>query len=326
MAVVTSSDLKIKQDLLYGSFYERILDKTNIFNQDSLGCINLSSSVLTPGFLQEQAFLKNFDAGVASDRDPDSVADGTEYDVSEDSTNKFKIFRKLGILAWLESAYYLKGVSPEQRSLRIGERMADLVLHYFVQLSIAALTTCIEKNSSAVVAVAGALNHKNILELLRLRGDNFGRGRLLVMDSKAYLDLVGQSIDLKVNDPTSLAIRTGTTSTFGIPTLVLDNDDLRVLTSNVRSHTKVLLLNQGAISIEQGPIRQVNERKGGGENIKQTWQGEYDADVEVDGFAWSSAEGDRKPNLAALRTAGKWTWKFANVHDGPGYRAQFTDS
>lgn len=324
MAVVTSSDLKIKEELIYGSFYERILDKTNIFNQDSLNCINLSSSVLTPGFLEEQSFLKNFDEAVSGDRDPDSVADGTEYDVTEDATNKFKVFRRLGIIAWLESAYYIKGISPEERSLKIGERMADFVLKYFVQLSVAALTTCIEKNSDAIVAVSGALNHKNLLSLLRLKQDNFARGRLLVMDSKAYYDLVGQTIDLKINDPTTLAIRTGTTSTFGIPVLVLDNDDLKVVASNVRTNTKVLLLNEGAISIEQGPIRQLSDRVSGGENIKQTWQAEYDADVSIDGFAWSSATGDRKPNLSALRTPAKWTYKFASHHDGPGYRAQFT--
>lgn len=326
MAEVQTSNLKIKEDLVYGSFYERIKNKLAIFNNDSLGCISLSSKVLTPGFLEETSFLKNFDAAVAADRDPDSTAALTEHAVSEGSTNKFKVFRRLGPIAWLESAFYIKGISPEQRSLKIGERAADFAMHYFVQLAIASLTTTIEKNSSAVVAVSGPLTHKNLLRLLRLRADDFSRGSLLVMDSTSYFDLVGQSIDLKVNDPTTLAIRAAQTATFNIPVLVLDNDDLSVIASNARTHSKVLLLNQGAITIDQGPIRQAAERKTGGENIKQVWQSEYDADVQVLGFSWSSLEADRKPSLGDLRTPSKWSYAYASVHDGPGYRAQFTAS
>lgn len=326
MAFVKSSDLQIREELVYGSFFERIKDKLDIFNANSRGCINLVSTVLDPGYLSKQSFLKNFDAAFRSKRDPDSQAEKTALNVTEDNTNKVKAFGFLGPVNWNESAYILKGQSVEQTSLQIGVKAADAVLQEAVESALASLLTCLDDLPSAAKVSntnAASLTYSGLADILAKRGDNLNDGSIWVMDSVSYYKIFKQNISSTVNDLATRVITSAQIGALGLPVLVVDSADLRTDTSNARSHDKVALLRPGAVTIELGNLRQISERKGGQENILRAWQAEWDYFVDVLGFAYSEATGDRKPSLADLRDGAKWAYKYASVKDGPGYLGTF---
>ena len=327
MATVSPADLKIDNAVFYGSFIERIRDNVNVFNADSGGAITLGNSLIETGFFEEETFVKNI-TSLVDRRDVNSESDVDDSKFTEDSVNKFRLSRRAGPIAWSLSSLAIKNAyNSDAVSLFLGQWLADYSLKDMVSTALDCIITAIPKISGVSYnGVSGTvkLTTKNLTHVLQLRKDNFTAGNLWVMDSTSYYNLVrdqittagGSGIDSGEN--TLRMIRGGRPETMGIPTLVIERDDLQTIASNLRTEDKILLLNNGSSSMNQGPYRAANALITGKENLIRRWQVEYDLDSTVKGFLFSST-GTQNPTSAQLKTAGNWTFKYASPLDGPGY-------
>ena len=328
MATTLSSDLEIRPDLVYGSFLETITDKFDVFNAASQGCITLNNDVLSSGFFREESFIKNFDAAFNTKRDPDSTAAVTAIKLTEGKTNEVKLFSRLGPVEWTLSALELKDVDSNYVSNAIGRQIASHVQSGLLKIGVAAVVTVLNKVTGANVTTKATetLDHKNLLKLLALRGDKSDRGRLLVFDSTAYYSRMAPSvIDGKIPGVADQLINSGNVQTAGLPYMLLDNDDLRTVASSARTEDRVLLLNPGAVEIGSGELTQRTDEPVGTDTFKVTWQGEYSSRVKVKGCEYirGASDANKNPDLAGVRMAGRWEYRYASVHDGPGYLGKF---
>ena len=331
MPTTAFSDLKINEELVYGAFIESITDKIDVFNQASLGCITLNNDILGTSFFQEESFIKAFSSSFRSDRDPNSFSNADGAAISEDVVNRFKFFGRLGPIEWGKSVLKdLKGVDENYVSNAIGLEVSKYIMQDLVRRAVAGAYTVVNKITTGAKHTAGAteaLQQETLVDLLALRGDDASRGRLLVMDSTSYYQrLAKQAIKDKIPGVADQMVNAGVIQTSGVPFLVLDNDDLRTITSNNRSHDRVLLLNEGAVELSVSDLDQRMDEPVNTESFKVVWQGEYAAQMKVKGAEYlkGAADADQgsvnaNPSLASLRTAANWSYKYASAHDGPGY-------
>lgn len=323
MATTLATDLQIREDLIYGSFYESLQNKINIFNQDSQGCITMSSEALSPGYVAQESFLKNFGSDFIKDRDPVSLADATALKSTEGQYNKHRFAKKFGPVSALESSFIIKGGGTPNSIdyLRVGERATEFLLNSVKDRAIAMLATTItDVGATAIHTSTSVISYNVILDFLQAsRGDDNSRGRLLVMDSITWTKLAKALSTSNVTPSVSQLLSLYQIPSFNVPILVIDNSDLQTIAANARTMDRVLLLNEGACHFSIGELRQIYERKGGKDNIELTWQAELDGYEEVKGFQFSEEAGDRHPSITSLRDRGKWAYQFASVHDGPGY-------
>ena len=328
MPVTLVGDLKIKQNLVYGGYVERITQKIVDFNRDTNGAIVLGSDIIESGFFQEEAFVNlitNFTTtGFGSRRDPETDTAVDDKKFTEGTVNEFRLSRRAGPISWAPSAFDIKGISDDVVSIRLGYWLADYSYYNMLVVAIKSAITAIAKIGTDVYNndFSVALTTKNLANITELRKNNFQNGVLWVMDSTSYYKLFKdqlntQSAGFGSQEVATGIVRGGTAQSFGIPQLVLELDDLHTITSNARSHDKVFLLNRGSVALNQGAIRTHESVVDGRDNLKKRWQAEYDISCQVKGFSFNNTT--KNPTDAQLTTAANWTYQYSEPHDGPGY-------
>lgn len=296
MATSVNSNFKIYDTLVQTSYLERIQDNLAAFNAASRMALQYVSTIIAGDF-SKQAFYQI--GGTVTDRDVTSTADVTPDNIGAGEMVGVKKPWKYGPFATTEEAFKRRARSPQEFSVLMGQDMADAILKYAIQLSLAALNGAIGCNTGMIVDDKSiSTDGKTAITAgLRLMGDKFNNIACLVMHSTSFFDFVDQAIGAKIFEEAGMVIYGAMPGTLGKPVLVTD----------VCSSTKIYGLQPGAVLCTESQMPGVKSyERHDKENFEIGYAAEGVFNLDVMGYSWDTVTGSTNPTAAALATAANW--------------------
>ncbi len=294
MATTTNSDVIINNTLAQTAYFERVQDVVDVFNGASQGGLRLVNESI-PGDLRKASYYEL--GGEIAHRDVNSTDAVTAERIGMTEHVGVKTPFRFGPFSATEEAFKRRGRSVEEFSMLVGASYADAEMAGQIRYAVAAVTAAIGSNAAMNVSAAASDGRKLVTKALRPMGDQYGRLKILCMDSATYFDLVDTSIDNKLFTEADQSIYGGTPGTMGLPVLVSDR-----MAANT-----ILALQPSAVTItvSQAPEFRsyaVNDR----ENLMINWRAEGAMNIDALGYSYNESAGIN-PNLATLGAAANWS-------------------
>lgn len=219
---------------------------------------------------------------------------------------------------WIQRPADVNGITgAEAAGTFIGQQLAVAMMADKLNVGIAAFVAAVlAVGSSDLVYDAGASSTMSLSVLTNAAakmGDRAGRVVAWVMHSKSYTELqlaaiTGSNTLYRIGDVNVVADQVGR------PIIVTDSDDLKD-----GADYYALGLTENAIVIEDnGPVVGQVVGTNGYENIRRTYQGEWDFNVGLKGFIWNQSTGGASPSDAALATGSNWDKVATSIKDLAG--------
>lgn len=320
MAIGLGSNFKIYEEQFHTGATEIMQQEAQVFNDASNGSMLLSTMMHKGNYTQE-AFYQEL-AGLVSRRDVTSVAAAADIAMTQGEKVGVKNNRKIGPVAQTLDAFRKISADPEEMSYILGQQWGKAILLDQVNTSLSAAAPAFAQTyrtggtqaggngDIGDTAVGDTINHSSLVDLQALYGDAGQRVSAFVMHSKAYYDLMKQSISDNVYNVAGVTIHEGSVATLGKPVIVTDSASLISSgTGNTTAHNEyfTLALTSGAIEVEESEDRQiVSDLITGLENLVLRYQGEYAYTVKLKGYAWDITNGGLNPTAAAMALATNW--------------------
>lgn len=308
MAIGKQSDFTIYQEEFYGGQYEALTSLVDVFNGASAGAIQMTAQDMK-GDYGKESFLKEI-SSLVTRRDLTSVSSASDLPMTMDEYISVKVNRKIGPVAQTMNAWRKLGASPAEMSFQLGRMIGEAKAKDMIYTSIKAANAAISGQAGANVDKSAAspttLTHTYLVNAMALRGDKANDIVAWVGHSKAYFDLVGQTLTDKITNVADTVIYGGGPGTLGKPFIVIDSADLVDLASTPDDYF-VLGLTSGAVRcIESEEQELVSEVVTGLEQLAVRVQGEYAFNLAVKGFKWDVSNGGANPTDANLATSSNW--------------------
>jgi len=307
MAIGKGSDFKIYEEEFYGGMYEKVAQMTNGFNGAAAGTIQLVAKELK-GNYEKESFLKGL-SSLITRRDLTSIAGATDIAMTQDELISVKINRKIGPVAQTLDAWRKIGSDAREMSFKLGAMIGETKMQDYLNTALlgveASITAVTLNNVDKTGATPDTLTHTYLVDGLALMGDRSANIAMWVMHSKAYFDLVKQSISDKVFEVAGATIMNGNVASLGRPVLVTDAPAL--LESGAPNVYPVLGLAVGAVTVTESEKEEiVSEVVTGLEQLSFRVQGEYAFNVGVKGAKWDTTNGGVNPADGAVGTSTNW--------------------
>jgi len=275
-----------------------------------------------PGNYRKEGFFQ-MPSGLVTRRDITSVSAATVVAPSQEELVEVKCHRKIGPFEYTEVAIRMLGKSLDEASFNFGIQIGQAKAQAMLNDALTAVGAALEGQSGILYDATGLSTKTLVTEYLNngiaKMGDQGSRIVAWVMHSKPFYNLIGSQITDKITNVADVVIFGGAPGTLNRPVIVTDSP---ALVNDITTDTyNVLGLVAGGVTAtesEQGEV--LNERVGGGENIKRRIQGEYAVTLGCHGFGWNVSGGGANPTDAALATTSNWTLKATSLKDAAGVR------
>jgi hypothetical protein len=322
MAIGTASGFVIYQPQFWGGVIEKLQANTEVFNEASMNTIRLVTRSIKGNYEQE-SFLKKT-AGLITRRDVDVMTTAADINLAHGEFVGVKVNRKIGPAAHSRDSFKKLGFDPKVFSFQLGEQVGVEIAADYANSAIMAVTASLQAVAAlqydATADTLKTLNHAAIVKTMAKFGDKSSRLSALLMHSKPYFDLMGNSITDKIVNVADVTIVAGSVATFGKPVIIADLTSLYNLdaSGNVASYN-VLMLTEGAVEVAESEDKDiVSQDITGLENLAIRIQGEHAYNLRVKGCAWDIANGGKNPSNTALALATNWDKIVADNKDMPG--------
>lgn len=325
----TAEDFKIYNLEFFSGMTEAIEQAAIQMNEGSQNTLVMRSNLHKGDFVKQSFF--NRVEGLISRRDNFSTAPVNDLEMTQGELVAVKVNNRIGPVAQTIDAYKKISLDPRLMSFQLGSQYGEDHVLDMVNSSILATATAMGTVPAMVVDIAGSnattktLTHLNLVKGMAAMGDRASRVRALVMHSKSFFDLVGDSIAQQITNVADVTIYTGTTGSLGRPILVTDSPALEVVemvgeegeeVATVVGY-RVLGLTEGAVEVAQSEDNTiVSDMVTGLESLVMRYQGETAHTIGVKGFAW---DGSRNPDDSQLGAGGNWDYVYATHKNGPGF-------
>lgn len=316
MAIGKGSDFQIYQAQFHSGATEIMQQEAELFNSASNGGILLSTKMHKGDYVQE-AFYQEL-SGLVTRRDVTSTATVTDIAMIQTENVGVKSNRKIGPVAQSLDAFRKISADPGDMSYILGQQWGKAILLEQLNTSLLAGAAAFAQtyrtggtqsggNGDVGDTAAGdTIVHSDLIDLTALYGDAGQRVSAFVMHSKAYYDLMKQSVADKITGVAGVTIHEGSVASFGKPIIVTDSASLVSSgTGDTTSHNEyfTLALTPGAISIEESEERLItSDLITGLENLVLRYQGEFAYTTKLKGYAWDIANGGANPTVDAAST------------------------
>lgn len=333
MAMGLKTAFRINNPFTYAGYTEMLTQFSNAFNEQSGGCLRLTSESKR-GDVDEHTFFQNI-SGLVARRDPTADTGVADKNIGMASINEVKLNRRVGPVAQAYDSFRKIG-SPvgvpgdnqssgiDELDFIVGQQTAKGVQVEMINSGLLALVTALSQVAAlnfdnGTATAADTLVSLNLVKGLAKMGDAAANKiGLWVMHSKPYYDLIGSQITSNLDNTTGFVLASASPVTLNRPVLVIDSPSL-VVTDGVGAgidEYRTLGLGTGALEmIDSEDMMLVTQLITGNENLGVRIQGEYAYNVGVLGFDWDVANGGLNPNATALGTATNWDQKYADRKD-----------
>ena len=326
MAVGILSDMTTFDQQFYGGFMDRVQTKLNIFNQESLGTMNLSA-LFHRGFYSEEAFFNNTMS--IQDRDPNGVGVVTPDSIGSDSVKKVKLYKRIDAEQSLQS-FRTQGLSQDEIGFQIGTHAGDLILKEWREGAVSALAGAFDIASLQAgggddlvldisqTAGGGVFDVNTMIQAMPLFGDANSRLKAVVMHSAVYWPMVAAaSGNLATPTTADFAVQSGLPATLGLPVIVVDSDALVIPNGNLAGNGpayRTFILAEGAVKVEESEAPYTaTDTDLTKENATMRFKTELAYSVGLKGISYTGV--NDHPTKAELATAASWTKKYASKRD-----------
>ena len=333
MAMGLKTNFVINNPFIYTGYTEMLTQFSAAFNEQSGGCITLTSASKR-GELEEKTFFQNIN-GLVRERDPSSDADVADKNMDMETHKQIRLERGIGPVAQSYDSFRkigMGGTVPDTQKgatgidamdMVVGQQTAKGVQVEMVNTAIACLVTSLRQLTGAGGLVhqslAADIESTDLVDGLALMGDAASNNvRLWVMHSYHYYKLIKQQITANLDSTTGFVLASASPVTLNRPVLVIDSPSLIITDgAGVGVNSYVTLgLGANAVEVEDGEdMMLASQLITGKQNLGIRLQGEYSYQVGVRGFSYDVTAGGVNPNTAALKTAANWDKVFADVKD-----------
>lgn len=305
MAIGTKSDFKIYQEEFFGGMTEVMMQNADAFNGASRNTIRLVTSRLK-GDYQKESFVKEI-ASLITRRDVTSVSAATDLKMEQNEIAGVKINRKIGPVANTRDSFRKIAEDPQVFSFLLGQQWGKAVMVDQVNTALKGCAAALSQTSNVVYDYSGTgtVTHGVLATGLSKFGDNSKNILCWIMHSKAYYDLIKQSITDKITNVADVTIVEGTAATLGRPVVVIDSASL-VVAGTPTKYVTLGLVDSGIVVTESEERDIVSDVVTGLENIVIRIQGEYAYNLRVKGYTWDYTNGGANPLDAAIATTSNW--------------------
>lgn len=319
----TYSNFQIYDTEFFSGMTESVEQAAIEMNAGSAGTLIMRSN-MHRGDFEKQSFFNRVE-GLISRRDNGATTAVTDLEMGQGELVAVKVNSRIGPVAQTIDAFKKISLDPQLMSFQIGSQYGEDFVLDMVNSSLLAATTAISTETEMVVDILNdanitekKLSHINLVKGMASLGDRASRVRALVMHSKSFFDLVGDSIAQQVTNVADVTIYTGTTGSLGRPILVTDSPALEERDAmDVLVGYRILGLTEGATEISQSEENTiVSEIVTGRESLFMRYQGETAHTIGVKGFAFV---GTANPSDAELGTAANWVYQYSTHKNGPGF-------
>lgn len=333
MAIGVLSDMTQFDEQFYGGFIEAVQTNLNVFNQESLGMMNLST-LFHRGFREEEAYFS--DDITVQDRDPNSVAAITPDSLNSDLVKRVKLYKHIFVEQALQS-FRNQGIPEEEMAFLVGRKSGMRILEKWRESAVSALTGAFELaalqpggadesvydhtgTTGQANGVNGSFEIDALINAMPLFGDASNRLVGLVMHSAVYWKLVANSAkDLATPSTADFAVQAGMPATLGKPIIVVDSPALVAAGAGPSGKDvyKSFLLTSNAVTVRESEAPfTATDLKLDKENSTRQFKTELAYTVGLKGISYSSATDH--PTDAELATSAVWTKKYTSNRDLPG--------
>lgn len=326
MAVGILSDMTTFDQQFYGGFMDRVQTKLNIFNQESLGTMNLSA-LFHRGFYSEEAFFNNTMS--IQDRDPNGTGVVTPDSIGSDSVKKVKLYKRIDAEQSLQS-FRTQGLSQDEIGFQIGTHAGDLILKEWREGAVSALAGAFDIASLQAgggddvvldiskTAAGGVFDVNTMIQAMPLFGDANSRLKAVVMHSAVYWPMVAAaSGNLATPTTADFAVQSGLPATLGLPVIVVDSDALVIPNGNLAGTGpayRTFILAEGAVKVEESEAPYTaTDTDLTKENASMRFKTELAYSVGLKGISYTGV--NDHPTKAELAAAASWTKKYASKRD-----------
>jgi len=319
MAIGKASDFKIYDEQFWGGATEVLAQNTNAFNAASQGAIQLVTRRMM-GNYEKESFLKSI-SGLVSRRDPTSVAAATDLALTQGEYIGVKVSRKIGPVAQTLDAFRKISSDPQEFSFLLGQQWGQAIAVDYINSAVgataAALANVVASTNDVTGLTTKTVTHSALVGTMAKMGDASNRIVAFVMHSKAFFDLMNQSIADNVYQIGGTTIYAGTVATFNRPVIVTDSAALVV--AGVPDTYRTLALVSNAVEVAESEQREIiSQPVTGLESLVLRIQGEYAYNLKIKGFAWDTVNGGTNPADAAILTGTNWDAVYSDKKDGAG--------
>jgi len=317
MAVGDYTDLVIRPEYFESQFIETLNQKTNLFNEASQGCIVLDTTQMQGHYGQDRFW--DLPTNLVSARDiADTTTTLTDIALTMDETISVKVDRNIGPVAETEDAFFKKGSTPAELSMRMGEIFAAQVYRDYLNAGLNALEAAMSDNAVAEYDYSGtgSMAHVAMIRALATFGDQADRIKLWVSRSEPWFDLLEANLSIASGNVADVTVYNASAGTLGRP--LIQTDSAALVSAATPLHYYTLGLVPGALTITASEMPRVYiDRDITKANVILRWRGEYAFNIGVRGHKWNTGTGV-SPNDAAIATNTNWVSVIANEKDGPG--------
>lgn len=296
-------DMKVYNDEIVGTTIELLGQKTDQFNANSGGAIQLSSAPFRGDFSKESFF--NQIAGAIRDVDryaanatvaPTALTQGEHVGVKV--AGGFSSFFEPSQLTWLQE-------DPEVAIMAISEGFADALLAKQLNNAVAAAVAACEGNAGVVNDVSATAG----LSLTALNNSHakFGdQSQLLITDvmtGAAYHKLIGQAI----TNTSQLFVSNNVLVVDVLGKRYVVSDIPALYVAGTPNKSKVLSVTAGGIIVDNASdITSVIQPVTGKARIETVWQADFSYGIKLKGYSWDITNGGKSPTSAEVATAANW--------------------
>ncbi|MDR2893578.1 MAG: major capsid protein [Deltaproteobacteria bacterium] len=309
MTIGTKDNFRIYEEQYYGGLYEAVAQNINVFNAASAGAIVLSARDV-PGDFSRESFIRDLE--LVTRRDPAATSAVADAPIVQDEFISVKLSRRLGPVAQTLDAWKKINQDPQIMSYMLGQMAGQRKVRDYVNTAVLGCVTAIGGVAAMNPAVSpdssapATLTHAGLITAMSAFGDQSASVAAFVTHSKAYFDLLKDTVAEKIVEVAGAVIYSGNVSTFNRPTIVTDSPAL-VADNEGTPNYRVLALTGGAVRVEENSDSETVafELITGLENLVYRYQGEYAYNLGLKGFAWNTTAG-ANPTDTAIGKAANW--------------------
>ena len=297
------------RDAVVAEISENLGQQVQASNEASGGGIILSAPGYVGDFVDMVMFGAN-DVGGLRDRTT-GKGSTTSSEVAQLNATKISVAGRYGPVHWNAQDPRWQGMGDSAVVAMLSAKTSEFILKLQLNNAIAAAVGAVETAADAVNDVSGTagISYSALNNTFALLGDASMGTACIVCNGASYHKFVGDAIG---NSKELFDYQGITVTNFMGKKFVVT--DVPALTDSTTAF-KVLVLNQGGITIEnQGaPVTVMSEQTG--DNITIEYQADFSFDLGLKMFAYA---GTANPTGAEIASGANWTPVYAEAKNGVG--------
>lgn len=314
------SQMVIDNDVVLNNSFEAFAEKIDVFNKGQNAITMRSENIR--GDLNTNTFWDNLSAGGVTARDTTSAAAASEIEIKQSSEVSVKFNGKFGPVNFTDDQLKKTQFSEAELAMSLGRKYAEGRMLSMRQSAIAAAVALLTKAAATQFDPSATLVFTHLLDTANKLGDFQDQVALWVMHSFSFNLLRKEFATPSTtfdSEFTQMTFGSGRIEMLGgIPVYVVDDANL-IDAVPVPDIHMILGILPGAIEIvESEEVSMLQDVTLGGENVKQTMQGEFAYNVRLKNCAYDDTGHVGAVTNATLLDSTNWTDNNTSIKTGIG--------